>query len=393
MKQPLRIVMTVTSLSERYGGPSRTVSGLADALTRQGVGVDIIFGYHPQIDGDIVRPSCEEVNLYPTQVWQKGRKLRLFLDFKSTLVDRVRAGAGLIHDNGLWLHCNWVAWRVASMLHVPYVLSPRGMVEQWALDYKRMLKKTALMLYQQRILESTALFVATSILEYESIRRLGLRQPVAILPNGVDIEATGCLTEAEGGKLADRTRVVLFLSRIHLKKGIENLLQAWALLDRRGWLLRIAGPDEDGYLSKVQQMARQLGIADHVQWIGAVADKEKTRVYRDADVFVLPSYSENFGVVVAEALAHGLPVITTKGTPWKDLEAVGCGWWIDIGVAPLVAALREAMSLSDAQRRSMGQRGREYVRSLSWNSIAWQAVEVYRWLLGRGGQPACVRTD
>lgn len=384
--------MTIGGLGERYGGPSRTVCGLADALTQQGVGVDIILGYHPQIDGEVVRPSCEGVNLYPTQVWQMGRRLRLFLDFKSTLAGRIRAGAGLVHDNGLWLHCNWAAWKAASVLGVPYVLSPRGMVEPWALNYQGALKKAALALYQRRVLEGTALFVATSVSEYESIRRLGLRQPVAILPNGVDLAPLENL-EAIPLKPADRTRVVLFLSRIHQKKGIENLLQAWAMLDTKGWRLRIAGPDEDGYLHRAQQLSQQLGLAGQVEWVGAVSDMQKTRVYREADVFVLPSYSENFGVVVAEALAHGLPVITTKGTPWSDLEMAGCGWWIDIGVPPLVAALREAMMLSDQQRRMMGERGREYARRFSWGGIAQKTKEVYQWVLGRHERPNCVHID
>ena len=108
---------------------------------------------------------------------------------------------------------------------------------------------------------------------------------------------------------------------------------------------------------------------------------------------LLPTFSENFGVVVAEALSHGLPVITTRGAPWADLETHGCGWWIDIGVDPLAAALRQAMALSDDERRAMGERGRTYVQRYNWADIARQTIEVYRWVLGQGPRPDCVHQD
>ena len=130
-----------------------------------------------------------------------------------------------------------------------------------------------------------------------------------------------------------------------------------------------------------------------MEYLGEVDGEAKTRAYLDADVFVLPTFSENFGVVVAEALAHGLPVITTRGAPWADLETYGCGWWVDIGVEPLVQALREAMALSDDERRAMGERGRDYVRRYDWDNIGQQTIDVYRWVLGQGPQPDCVRTD
>jgi len=235
--------------------------------------------------------------------------------------------------------------------------------------------------------------MATSAAEHESLRRLGLDQPVAIVPNGIDLELPETSPDTGTDKPGDRTRVVLFLSRIHPKKGIENLLQAWAGLDTTGWVLRIAGPGEDGYLDSMRRLAQRLGLAGRVEFPGAVSGEQKRAAYCAADVFVLPSHSENFGVVVAEALAHGLPVITTTGTPWQEIEGAGCGWWIDIGVPPLAAALGEAMGLSDRQRCLMGKRGQEYVRRYSWDAIARQTAEVYRWVLGRGDRPDCVHLD
>lgn len=393
MTPELGVILTIGSLGARYGGPSRTVAGLASALARQGVKVDIVYGHHDVLDGEIVRPVDEGVTLHPTRVWQVKR-FRFSPDFAATLASRIRAGpVDLVHDNGLWLPSNWDAWRTARAQGVPYVLSPRGMVEPRALHWRRLLKRAALALYQRRVLEHTSLFFATSTQEYESLRRLGLRQPVAIIPNGIDLEFPESVHGDHATRSPERARVVLFLSRIHPIKGIGNLLQAWASLNTTGWVLRIAGPDEDGYLKEVHKMARQLCRARRVEFLGPVPDGRKRDVYNEADVFVLPSHSENFGVVVAEALAHGLPVITTKGTPWQALEEEGCGWWVDIGVQPLAAALREAMGLSDEQRGAMGRRGQEYARRFSWEAIAGEAAAVYRWVLGRGERPGCVCLD
>ena len=190
-----------------------------------------------------------------------------------------------------------------------------------------------------------------------------------------------------------RQRIALFLSRIQQKKGLINLLQAWAKVDREGWLLRLAGPDEGGHLREVLRAVRDLGLTERVQYVGSVSGEEKRRIYREADLFVLPTFSENFGVVVAEALSFGVPVITTKGAPWRDIETHGCGWWIDIGVEPLAGALSQAIALSDNERRLMGQRGREYIRRYDWNDIADKTIAAYRWILGLGSQPDFVRLD
>jgi len=263
------------------------------------------------------------------------------------------------------------------------------MLEPWALGHKVWKKRVGMALFQRNDLDAARVLIATSSQECESIRKLGLRQPVAVIPNGVDL-AVPQRVGNEPPRRPERVRSVLFLSRIHPKKGLLNLMHAWARLAPRGWHLRIAGPDEGGHLAEVMALAQRLGIAASVDHVGEVDGERKSETYRDADVFVLPTFSENFGVVVAEALAHGLPVITTRGAPWADLETERCGWWIDIGVEPLVDALRTAMALGDEDRRAMGERAREHVRRYDWTAIARDTVAVYSWILGKGPRPQCV---
>jgi len=136
------------------------------------------------------------------------------------------------------------------------------------------------------------------------------------------------------------------------------------------------------------------GLVDIFDFTGSVSDQDKWQLYNSADLFVLPSHTENFGIVIAEALATGVPVITTKGTPWAELEAHDCGWWIDIGVDPLVRALTEAMNLPPEERYAMGRRGRQLVElNYSWDTIGKEMLAVYEWVLGGGGAPGCVITD
>jgi glycosyltransferase involved in cell wall biosynthesis len=296
-----------------------------------------------------------------------------------------------VHSHGLWHPVNHWAARAARAWGVPLVVHPRGMLEPWALEQKRMKKRIALALFQQRDLDRAQALVATSEMEFENLRAFGLRQPIAVIPNGVELPEPGAGDAPRGRGSEERTRNALFLSRVHPKKGVLELVRAWAEVQPEGWRLRIAGPDEDGHWSEVARLIAELGLGDVVDYLGPVDGAAKAAAYREADLFVLPSFSENFGVVIAEALAYGVPVITTRATPWAELETHHCGWWIDTGVEALAGALRQATSLSVDPRRAMGERGRAYVERYDWEHIATQTVTLYRWLLGQGERPVCVR--
>jgi glycosyltransferase involved in cell wall biosynthesis len=262
------------------------------------------------------------------------------------------------------------------------------MLSGWALAWRGRRKRIAWKAYQRRDLETASAIHATSDLELEEIRAAGIDVPVAVVPNGVDVpEPIGRAPAAAG-----RARRFLFLSRIHPKKGLENLIEAWSVARPAGWELVIAGPDEGGYRPTLERLARGLEPGTPVVFMDAVSDRSKWDLYGSADVFVLPTLSENFGVVVAEALASGVPVITTRAAPWEILTAEDCGWWTEVGVEPLAAAIREAAGIGDEERRAKGDRGRRLVlERFAWPAIARQMLSVYRWLVGRAGEPDCVR--
>jgi len=285
----------------------------------------------------------------------------------------------LLHVHGLWHPCVHAAMNVARQRRLPVMLSPHGMLTPWSLQFRRWKKRLAWMLYQRADLRSATAFHVTSTDEADDIRRLGLRQPVSVIPLGVDLPAVR-LPEVPADR--NRTRTVLFLSRIHPKKGLLGLADAWAQARQPGWRIVIAGPDEGGHRAQVERRFHEAGAGDSVCFAGPAYGEARDALYRAADLFILPSHSENFGLVVPEALACGIPVITTRATPWVELERQGCGWWVDPTVEALTGALRQALALSDAERRTMGERGRDLVAAhYTWEAVAQQVSSNYAaWL-------------
>jgi glycosyltransferase involved in cell wall biosynthesis len=255
----------------------------------------------------------------------------------------------------------------------------------------RRLKQIVWMCGQRKALERADCFHATAKSEVEDIRRMGFRTPVAIVPNGIDIPAR-LFDEKSRGSGPKR---LLYLGRIHPKKGLDNLLRAWKTLQKKfpSWELHVAGPDQEGYLPMYQQLAASLELK-RVEFLGPVYGERKSQVYSSADLFVLPTHSENFGMTVAEALAHSVPAVVTRGAPWRGLEEQHCGWWIEIGHEPLVHCLNEVMTLTSQELAAWGARGREWMqREYSWNAVGRMMHETYRWLLGGGDSPGWVERN
>lgn len=242
------------------------------------------------------------------------------------------------------------------------------------------LKPVVWRLLQRPAVRAAACFHATSESEYADIRRLGFRQPVAVIPNGIDIPAL--VPKSEGAQ-----RTLLFLGRLHRVKGVTSLLEAWAALQHRfsDWRLRIVGNTSaqngsNGYDDELRRVAHALRL-HRVSFEGPLYGDAKFAAYRDADLYVLPSLSENFAVTVAESLAVGTPAVVSKGAPWSGLPRQGAGWWVDIGSAPLAAALADAMSLPRDRLVAMGVSGRDWMaREFGWPSLAEKMVCVYDWL-------------
>lgn len=367
----LHVIHTITGLYESAGGPTRTTGALGTALARRGVAVDIIAR-----GGDLLPDPALVTTRLTSDV---GRAI-------DTARQRQPGVPAIVHDNGLWSASNRAAANAARARRLPYLVSVHGMLAPWALAHNGGRKRIAWAVYERRRLARAAGLLATAEAERADTRRHCPRIPIAIIPNGVDIPAH--VTPRTPGT----PPTLLFLSRLHPVKNLIALLDAWARIAAQhqfaAWRLRIAGPDENGHRVEVERHAAKLGIADRVDLTGVVADAAKGSAFADADVFVLPSLTENFGIVAAEALAHGLPVIATYGTPWAGLVDHACGWWVAPDAASLADAIGAALSSSAAERGAMGMRGRTWVAdAFGWDDIAAQTEAFYEWTLHGGSRP------
>lgn len=392
----MKVLQVVPSINRETGGPAETVPRLAGSLAVLGA-ESILASLDYRAMGPETRVAGVTFASMPA-----GIPARLFRGWSPAFARhllRLAANADLVHSHGLWMWPNVYARRAAARTDRPLVVSPRGMLLPWALERSAWRKALAWRLAERTNLEHARLFHATSAEEAEAIRGLGLRQPIACIPNGVDAFSGTppgrSLLEARHPALRGR-RWCLFLSRLHPKKGLPWLLHAWAELRRwwPEWHLLIAGDAMDGYGAAMQAHARALGLEGAATFSGRLDGDAKACALGHTELFVLPTYSENFGLAIAEALAFGVPVITTRAAPWSEVANRGCGWWIDPGEAPLVQAMREALSMSSERLRDMGARGRELVATqYAWPSVAAAMMATYRWTLEGGARPACVRAD
>lgn len=385
----LSIWHVIESLYLSNGGPSRTVTQLAQSLI-----VNSKLDVRIFTQALVGHSSTLAISDVPTMISESKHSisLKFGLPLRRSLHDNAKSSfPDLIHSHGVWSASNHWAAKFSEKNNVPLIIHPRGMLEPWSMNYKFLKKKLALAAYQMVDLQSASLLVATALSEYKNLRSLGFKQPIAIIPNGFNL--SDCESSSLMIKAKERTRTVLFLSRIHKKKGLFNLVDAWSEMRPKGWRLKIAGPDEGGHLFEVLKHIKSAGLEDDIDYLGEVDGFQKGLLYQESDIFVLPTYSENFGLVILEALSHGVPVITTNAAPWSDLELFGCGWWIDVGVRPLVVALTNAIALSDNDRFEMGSRGRLYAARYNWDDISREMTEVYKWVLGRSEKPKCIHTD
>lgn len=284
----------------------------------------------------------------------------------------------VFHTNSCWLPLSAMTAMWAKSVGRPVVYTPHGMLEPWIINRNRWKKIPATWLFQRRGIAVSNMIHATSELERQHILALGWSQNVEVIPNCVRVDEIAMKQSWE------RKRKILFLSRVHEKKGIPILIEAVQMLREKlqGYEVVVAGSGETGYIETLRQMARDRGVAELLNFVGPVYGNDKWPMYLDADVFVLPTYSENFGIVVAEALACGSPVITTHGTPWQELESCRCGWWTAIGATPLAEALLQAVNCTASELEQMGRRGRQLVEErYSSQTVARAFILMYNSLL------------
>jgi glycosyltransferase involved in cell wall biosynthesis len=386
----MNIAFVLPYLAERFGGPVTVVKNVGGALASAGHNVSY-WGTADNSDREEVA-SMAGAHIYDV-VWPRSW-------YRSTgLVRGLSAGIGsvdILHISGFWLHPTYAASRIARTNGIPYIVSLDGCLEPWAMrssPLKWWKKRIYLDLVGKSIMQGAACIHAKSAQESEHFCQAGYRRPVTIIPNGVDTDefTSGDRSEAEAywPNLRDRL-VVLFMSRLSPEKGLDLLIPAWADVVKcpayKDAVLVIAGPDDRGYRTVVERLIDRFNISSGTCMTGMVRGQKKLALLRRANVFVLPSYSENFGIVVAEALSCGTPVITTTATPWQQLQEIDAGRWVPPEQGEVGQALRELLNMSDSQRKAMGHRGMTLIKqNYTWDRVVPKFLTVYNCILS--GKP------
>jgi glycosyltransferase involved in cell wall biosynthesis len=366
--------------AHQYGGPPASILGLCKGLQHSGVEVEVVTttanGRTPLPASPPEGSTYEGVPVryvpaaFPRRFF--GAKIRRPL---SAALER----ADVCHIHGVWNVPEWWASHLARAARVPYVVSPRGMLQPQAMQRGRGRKAVAYSLLERRNLSRAALLHATSDQEAHAIERLRLGVKIAVVPNGVDLCAAQQAAKGYRARLGipHDALVIVSLGRMHRIKRLDLIADAFADLraTHSSAHLVLAGPDEHGLLPDLMRRLAAHTAAVHAP--GEVRGGEKWELLRDADVMVQASDSESFGVAVVESLAAGVPVVATRTTPWRDLENRVCGFWVEQNVPAIAGALRTLAS-DPARRARMGERAAAFAReTFGWDAVAPAMARLY----------------
>jgi poly(glycerol-phosphate) alpha-glucosyltransferase len=404
----MKLAMATGSLSRDAGGLFESVRALGKGLAESGVEVEVcgLWDRNWEVDGGAWAPLKAAAFRY------HGPRALAW----SPAMDAALAGFSpdVVHLNGLWQYPSVATHRLWKRRGTPYVVSPRGMLDAWALANSRWKKRMAAWAFEDAVMRGAACLHALCEAEADSIRAYGLRQRIEVVPNGVGLPEISTTENTEGTEGKKR---LVFLGRIHPKKGLVGLVRAWAGLKRdlgagkfSEWELVVAGWDQGGHEGELRTLCAEMGLAmadgegrmvdgGDVVFRGPVFGMEKEGLLRGADAFVLPSFSEGLPMSVLEAWSYGLPVVMTPECNLPEGFASGAALEIrnhDLATSYSLPAtptkldsdwdgLREFIEMTDSERREMGVRGRRLVEErFTWPKVAARMREIFEDLVGRG---------
>ena len=368
----MKVLHYIPSMARNLGGEATYVSLLSGELGKL---CDLVIATSVQ-DNDLPMNSCKVSNLEGFTFTDAGlglswKGIKAFAACCDNILDTARPD--IVHINGIWSLDRWIMQRQALKRGIKTFIMPHGMLEPWILHRHYWTKKLpALMFYERKALKSALCLIAAAESERDNMLKLKVSKAhIPVISNGIDVSKIPIKRDWT------LRRKILYLSRFHPKKGVEMLIDvATSMSDRlRNYEIVIVGEGEKDYVDSLKRKADGSGLNVHI--VGGVYGDEKWRMFQNADFFVLPTYSENFGYVIAEALACGTPVITTQGTPWREIDGV-CGYWIERTDEALREAISKMLDKSAEAMERMGRKGRELIEdNYSAKTMAEQLLKVY----------------
>lgn len=363
---------------QRSDGIRVSVLGLADKHTDEDIGTW----------GNVEVKACEVVG--PPDFGYAS-------DMTGALNDQDPA---IVHHVGLWKYHSVACHRWAKQRHRPYLVSPHGMLERWALNNAAWKKRIAGWLYGNAHLREAACIHALNQAEAKAIRDYGLENPICVIPNGVDLptESRAGANERSPapwkGLGKEESNVLLFLGRIHPKKGLQPLIEAWGAAAPENWHLVIVGWDDGGHETELKRLVQNHGLQSTVHFMGSMYGHEKKAAFSHADAFILPSYSEGLPMAVLEAWSYRLPVLMTPECNIPEGFAKDAAVRIRPDSDSVMRGVQRFAAMPRDERMKIGERGRALVEEkFTWPRVAEQMHSVYEWILGDGTEPSCIWQD
>lgn len=345
-----KVYLITGNMSLKLGGVPQVVSSLNKNLN---------------VDSVIVSPVFDDDFM--------GRKIHSVHDF---YLD-AKKNRGIIFIHGLWDLFSLRCYLIALFLRLPIMISPHGMLEDWAFNHKKVKKRFAWFTYQKVMMKFANAIVVNSDKEKNTVKKRVSNKFIEVIPNAVDLESNNLPS------FKDRSKRVLFLSRVSKVKGVPDLIEAWSKVhSKKNYKLSIAGPIDDDMKDVLEELLAYYNVKESVEILGPVYGTSKWNLYKDSHLFVLPSYSENFGIVIAESLSCGTPVITTESTPWLNLCVDEIGFTVPNNSHKLYLAIEEFINLPYERKLHMSEKAFSYssVR-FNWREVASRYNALFERLL------------
>lgn len=381
------ILSIIENVANEYGGPANSLPNFLYAVERNLELASRIYSVklsENECNEFIERYGIDWINCNPTGI----RKLMYSRELAKAIKRDVK-NSDIIFSNNLWNYPAYISARLSKIHDVPHIISVRGTLYPWSLQQGYFRKKLAWYLFQKKALQDASIVHVTCEDELKAVRELGITSPIALIPHGINYEEYQRLPQRRSAldhlQLSTDKQYFLFMSRLHKKKGLDLLLSVWSKIAKRfpEWCLLIAGPDYGNYDQKINSLIEQKSLTNSVRNLGMLSGNAKLSALSCSEFFVLPSYSENFGVVIGEALAAGLPTITTTGTPWSEIINYNCGEYIKPESGSLEASLVRFLKCDTATLSLMSQEGKRLIREkYSWDSQAQKFMNVIHFING-----------
>ena len=399
----IRTANLTASVSRNAGGLFESVRRLTQSLADTGMDVRVFGTEDEHTTADVGQWYPVKVSAFqirgPKQFGYSPHMRHMMEDFAPEIV----------HTHGIWVYTSVLTRNYCHTWNVPYVISAHGMMDPWAIRNSRWKKVIAHYLYEGRHLRGARALRALCESEAAAIRNLGYTNPIAIIPNGIDLP-TSYNRPTNSWPLVGGRKVLLFLSRIHPKKGLPNLLRAWAAVEKTEaktakseWVLAIAGWEQGGHEVELKKLASELGLRwsdtrndtqstdSTVLFLGPQFNEAKAACYRNCDGFILPSFSEGVPMVVLEAWAHAKPVLMTPECNLPAGFSRNAAIRIDPNVESITRGLIEFFQASNAARQKLADNGLQLVKDkFVWSVLAEEMKGLYEWALGSGPKPRCI---